>query len=141
MACKSLTGRRGLMGLPCCVVVDVPFDDLLDLKRLSAADGEAVYEVTVDARHHNPTGRVHGGLLSSLADTAMGAAFLSALPGDVSGTNLDLSMRFLRAVVDGRLEARAHTVKAGRRVSLMACEIRDAEGRLVATAQSQFLTL
>ncbi len=98
-------------------------------------------EASVDARHHNPTGRLHGGVLSGLADTAMGAAFLSSVPAGASGTNMDLSMRFLHGVVAGRLEARARTIKAGRRVSLMACDVVDADGRLVATAQSQFLTL
>ncbi len=121
--------------------MEVRFDALLALRCLRAEGGEATYQVDVDARHHNPTGRLHGGLLSALADAAMGAAFLSGLPAGATGTNLDLSMRFLRPVDAGRLQARASTVKAGQKVTLMACDIRDDVGRLVATAQSQFLTL
>ncbi len=120
--------------------MDAPFDALMEFRCLASGDGEAVYEAVVDVRHHNPTGRLHGGVLSGLADAAMGAAFLSSLPSG-SGTNLDLSMRFLRAVTEGRLEARARTIKAGRTVSLLACDVFDCDGRLVATAQSQFITL
>lgn len=125
-----MTGRR-------CPGVDA-YDEHMGFRRIRAADGAAVYEADVDASLHNPTGRLHGGVLAGLADAAMGAAFLSL---GRQGTSTDLDLRFLRPVDAGRLTATASCVKQGRQVSVFACEIQDGEGRLVATAQSQFLTL
>lgn len=116
--------------------MESPYDRLLGLRCLEAADGSAIYQVDVDETMHNPVGAVHGGVLSGLADAAMGAAFLSATGG--RGTNMDLSIRFLRPA-GGRLRATASVVKRGRRVSLMRCDIHDANGRLIATADSQFM--
>jgi thioesterase superfamily protein len=40
-------------------------------------------ELEVEARHLNPDGTLHGGVIYSLADTAMGAALFSRLePGE-----------------------------------------------------------
>lgn len=120
-----------------CPAVDA-YDQHMMFRCIRAHDGEAVYEADVDASLHNPTGRLHGGVLAGLADAAMGAAFLS-LGGD--GTNTDLDLRFLRPVDAGRLTATARTLRRGRRLSILTCEIHDDRGRLVATAQSQFLAL
>lgn len=115
--------------------MESPYDRVLGFRCLKASDGVAVYEADVDETMHNPVGAVHGGVLCGLADAAMGAAFLSMAE---TGTNTDFSIRFLRPA-GGRLRATAHTIKRGRRVSLMRCDIHDAEGRLVATADSQFM--
>lgn len=125
-----MTGRR-------CAGVDA-YDEHMGFRRIRAEDGAAVYEADVDASLHNPTGRLHGGVLAGLADTTMGAAFLSL--GD-NGTNTDLDLRFLRPMDAGRLTATARCVKHGRRLSVFACDVEDDQGRLVATAQSQFVVL
>lgn len=116
----------------------IPFDETLGLRRQSASGGAACYEVDVDERFHNPRGRLRGGLLSSLADAAMGAAFLST--GE-PGTNMDLSLRFLRPFWTGRLTATATTVQRGHRIGLIRCDIRDDTKRLIATADSHFIVI
>ncbi len=118
-----------------CPGVESPYDRVLGFRCLEAADGVAVYEADVDETMHNPVGAVHGGVLCGLADAAMGAAFLTV---SGQGTNMDLSIRFLRPAA-GRLRATAQIIKRGRRVSLLRCDIHDAEGRMVATADSQFM--
>ena len=43
------------------------------------ADGESRFEMDAGPRHHNPMGTVHGGILCTLADSAMGMAFARAV--------------------------------------------------------------
>jgi len=45
--------------------------------------GHAVVSLECSRHHHNPMGRVHGGLIAALADAAMGIAFgRTLMPGE-----------------------------------------------------------
>ena len=86
-------------------------------------------------------GTVHGGILCDLADAAMGFAYASTLQQDETFTTLELKINFLRPVWHTRLTATANVVQRGRTVGLVECDVRDAEGRLVARASSTCMTL
>lgn len=91
-----------------------------------------------ELRHYNPLGSVHGGVISTLLDTAAGCTVHSTLaPGELY-TSLDLSVKFLRpATVDsGRLTATGRILQRGRRTALAEAELRDGAGKLVAHATS-----
>ena len=101
-------------------------------------------EVTVDARHANPVGVLHGGVLAGLADSAMGITVSGLMPPAKSCTNTDLQIRFLRGTAlapPASLRATARVVKHGRTVVAMECDITNATGELVARASSTFLVL
>src|SRR3712207_6094551 len=56
-----------------------------------AGDGRAVFRLDSDpARHANPMGTVHGGILCDIADAAMGMAYASTLADGESFTTLEL---------------------------------------------------
>lgn len=70
-------------------------------------------EVEVVAGHRQHLGRVHGGVLSSLAGhAALGAALSVAAAGDVLVAP-EFNFRLFRAVASGRLLARATVIKSG----------------------------
>lgn len=50
------------------------FSDLMGFRLVEHEDGRAVVEVSVEARHANTMGIAHGGVLTSVMDTACGAA-------------------------------------------------------------------
>jgi uncharacterized protein (TIGR00369 family) len=104
--------------------------------------GRAVFELETDpARHANPMGTVHGGVLCDLADAAMGMAWASQLDEDETFTTLELKINFLKPVWRARLRAVGHVVKGGRTVGLVECDIFDESEALVARASSTCLTL
>lgn len=116
------------------------YDEVLGIRLVSVDAGRACVEVDVDARFHNPNDRLHGGLIASLADSAFGAALTTVTDRGGSGTNTDLSMRFLRAATGTRLRAEAWVVKDGARVVFVHCDVHDGD-RLVAQGTSTFLRL
>lgn len=105
--------------------------------------GEDRASVTLDAgeEHANPMGTVHGGILCDIADAAMAAAWASGLEEGETLTTLDLQIHFLRPVWDGRIDAEAEVVSRGRTRGLVQCDLVDDEGRRVARATANLMTL
>jgi uncharacterized protein (TIGR00369 family) len=118
-----------------------PVAVLIGIRAVSFGNGEAVFEMKADRRHHNPMGSVHGGILCDLADAAMGYAFASTLDSGESFTTLELKINFLKPVWSGRLTAMGRVVKNGHTVGLVECDVHDDKDRLVARASSTCMTL
>ena len=119
-----------------------PVAGLVGMTLVEAADGRALFTMDTDpARHGNPMGTVHGGVLCDIADAAMGVAYASTLADGESFTTLELKINFLRPVWRATLRAEGAVVQRGRTVGLAECTITDAAGRLVARASSTCLTL
>jgi len=114
------------------------------LDRLRSQRGRArpvVVELRADERHANPMGTVHGGILCDIADMAMGIAYASTLSEDETFTTLELKINFLRPVWKSTLRAEGKVVQTGKTVGLVACDITDEQGHLVARASSTCMTL
>ena len=118
-----------------------PVMALIGFRFRSIGDGSSVTEFDAEARHANPMGSIHGGVLCDVADAGMGMAHASTLAPGESFTTLDLKINFVRPFWTGRLVATARTVSRGRTVSLLECDIVDDQGRLVARASSTCMTL
>ena len=119
-----------------------PVARLVGMQLVHVGDGEAAWELDVDlARHANPMGTVHGGILCDVADAAMGVAYASLLGEGESFTTLELKINYLKPVRDGVVVARGRVVKAGRTIGLVECDVEDANGSLVARASSTCMTL
>jgi len=96
--------------------------------------GHAVVLLPCLVHHHNPMGRVHGGLIAALADAAMGIAFgRTLLPGEDFST-IDMQIQFIRPVTTGLIRAEAKVVERGLRIGFVRCDITNQRGKIVATA-------
>ena len=105
-------------------------------------EGRATFAMQTDpARHANPMGTVHGGVLCDIADAAMGTAFASTLADGESFTTLELRINFLRPLWKATITAEGRVVERGATVGLAECDILDEKGRLVARASSTCLVL
>lgn len=119
----------------------MPLAGTLGFRLVSIQPGEAVFELEVTHNHHNPMGTLHGGVLCTVADSAMGIAHQSTLQDGESSTTLELKINFLRPVWTGKLRAVGKITKGGRTISLAECEVFDEAERLVAKASSTCMTL
>jgi uncharacterized protein (TIGR00369 family) len=118
-----------------------PIAQLIGFDLVSVEPGKAVVEFQATESHANPMGTLHGGVLSDIADAAMGIAYSSNLAEGESFTTLELKINFLKPVWKARLFATGRVVKQGRTVGLVLCDIIDERGSLVAHATSTCMTL
>jgi uncharacterized protein (TIGR00369 family) len=86
----------------------------------------------------NGSPTMHGGILATLADTAVAFALSTNFDGKVGFATTDLSIHFLRRARTD-VEARARILKKGRRVSVGEVDLVDADGHLVARVLTTFL--
>jgi uncharacterized protein (TIGR00369 family) len=84
---------------------------------------------------------VHGGVLTTLLDSAMGCAIHAMLPTGSRYTTLELKVNFLRRVTTetGRIRCEGSMIHLGRTVATAEARIVDGEGRLVAHATTTCL--
>jgi uncharacterized protein (TIGR00369 family) len=103
--------------------------------------GRTVFSLVADELHENPMGTMHGGIVATLVDTAMGCAISSLLPADASFTTLELSTQFVRAITSatGRVQAEGRVVHRGGRVATTEARVYDDAGVLYAHATSTCL--
>ncbi|MCA9694958.1 MAG: PaaI family thioesterase [Myxococcales bacterium] len=118
-----------------------PVARLIGIEFEAAERGRARFALEAGRQHHNPMGTVHGGILSDLADAAMGMAMATTLEPGESFTTLELKISFLRPVFSGRLLADAQIVHAGRTIRVAECTVADADGRVVARSSSTLMAL
>ncbi|MEV4816490.1 PaaI family thioesterase [Micromonospora tulbaghiae] len=118
-----------------------PIMHLVDMSRMEAEEGRVAVELLPQEFHYNPLGTVHGGVLSTLLDTAAACAVHTTLPAGVGYTSLDLNVKFLRPVtVDtGLLPCEGTVLQRGRRTALAEARLTDPANRLVAHATSTCL--
>ena len=78
---------------------------------------------------------VHGGMVTTVLDTAMGGACWSVLEEDESFLTADLRVEFLRSARPGTLRAQGSVVQRNRRVAFCSADLFDADGTLLAVAR------
>jgi uncharacterized protein (TIGR00369 family) len=115
-----------------------PIMDLVGLSGMAAEPGRVTFYLDPQEFHYNPLGSMHGGVISTLLDTACGCSVHTTLPAGVGYTSLDLSVKFLRPVTlaSGRLTCTGSVLQRGRRTALAEARLTDAQGRLAAHATS-----
>ena len=79
--------------------------------------GTAVWEYTVDPEHFNPNSVLHGGVVMTLLDTAMGHAVAElVLPEGRINAAAQMNINFLLPVREGTIRATAKVRKSLRRI-------------------------
>ncbi len=111
----------------------------LGLRLVETGEGTAVVEMTSTEDMTNHSGFVHGGMISTLADSAMGRSVRTLSPAVTRSMSFDLKLNFINAAKIGEtLRATGHVIHAGRRTVVAECLIQGKGGRLVATASGTF---
>lgn len=103
--------------------------------------GKVTFICHPDESHYNPIGMVHGGLVCTLLDSALGCAAHSTLSAGTGYTSIDINVSYLRPVTADStpLVATGRVTKPGRRVTFAEGEVVDAAGKTVATATGSLL--
>lgn len=118
-----------------------PLQGYLGMEMEVAEPGRAIARVHIAEQHANPNGVVHGGVLFTMVDTAMGGATMSVLDDGRFCASIEVQIRFLRPATTGRLEADTRVVRQGRRVIHLESRVTDGRGELVATGAGTYAVI
>lgn len=134
----TLTGLELMQAVSRGDLPPAPIAETLGMVGFGVEAGSVWVELEPEHRHYNPLGTVHGGVLSTLLDTAAACSVHTTLEVGQAYTSLDLTVKFLRPATteSGRLRATGRIVSRGRRTALAEAQVADAEGRLIAHATS-----
>ncbi len=121
---------------------EFPLGRFLGMELSGNEPGVGLAQVVIGPEHLNPNGVVHGAVLFALVDTAMGKSTMSVIDEpDRYCASIEVSLRFIRPAVAGRVTATATVVKRGRSVVHLESRVVEDGGRLVATAAGTFAIL
>ncbi|MBD0325895.1 MAG: PaaI family thioesterase [Pyrinomonadaceae bacterium] len=120
---------------------EVPFARLLGLELGELEPGAATVYLALREDLKRNGGLLHGGVTASLIDTAAAFAAMTLLKSGESTTTVDLTIHYLRPLIEGRPSARARVLRAGRRVLVISVDVVDEREALVATALTTYLRL
>ena len=115
-----------------------PYVRLLNMRFIAVSDGSATFEMPATVDLYNPNNVVHGGALTSLADSAMGFAVFSTLAPGETFTTAELHVNFLRPVTadSGMLRSTGRVVHRGQQLAVAEAEVLDQKNQLIARASS-----
>jgi uncharacterized protein (TIGR00369 family) len=111
-----------------------PVAELVGFRLTEVDDGRAVFTMDVGEHQYNPIGMVHGGIVATLLDSAMGVAVHSALKPGEAYTTLEFKINFVRALTIAvpQVISEARLTHKGRTTAISEGTVVDAEGRVYA---------
>ena len=118
-----------------------PFHRWAGVDLVSVGGGRGELTMELQDHHFNPQGIVHGGIISAMADTAIGLALRSRLPAGMTHRTAQLNVHFLAKGEGDRLVGRGRAVHLGRRMGYGEADVLDGTGRVLARATATFIVL
>ena len=118
-----------------------PFALLIGLDIMEVEAGRVLMTLIPGEHLLNPLGTVHGGMLATALDSAMGCAVQSTLPTGRGYTTLELKVNYIRAgrTTTGLLMIEGRVLHSGRQSAVAEGTIKDSSGRLYASASTTCL--
>ncbi len=101
-----------------------------------AEPGRVVLELEAGPEHRHGGGVVQGGVITQIADAAMGMSLATLQEDGMWNTTIELKINFIRPVISGRIRAVGRVVEMKRTLLFSEADVLDSNGRLVAKATS-----
>lgn len=121
-----MTGGPPPFKLPAWIAA-APFEEYLGMRIEEAGGGKARLTMPFLVKHAQGKGLMHGGAVTSLADTSVAMAIKSILPEGTHFVTTDLSLTFRGPVITGEVEAVATTEQVDDRTVIGRAIVRQGE--------------
>ena len=116
-----------------------PATRLFGIRMVEAEEGTTLLEMECREEFINYGGIVHGGVITALADSAMGSSLATVTLDGTRQVSFDLKLTIISAAQAGdTLQARGHVIHSGRRTAVCEATVTGPAGRLVAKATGSF---
>jgi uncharacterized protein (TIGR00369 family) len=99
------------------------FTKLVGTELYSAEEGRAVVSLKAEERHLNPSGTVHGGVISTLIDASMAEALNTMTEADEQPFTIQITVNYMKPGKPGRLTSTAEVRKGGERITIVEAEV------------------
>jgi uncharacterized protein (TIGR00369 family) len=120
--------------------IHIPFVDHLGIDLLEKADGRVRIRFEPRPEHLNSWNAVHGGVILTLLDVALGSASRALDLACIGATTVELKANFLAAAL-GPVTAEGRAQRAGRSLIFAEGEVRDDQGVTLAKGSGTFKLL
>jgi uncharacterized protein (TIGR00369 family) len=140
---KTISGIAYLQAMQSGELPPPPIAVLLGMTITEVSEGRVVFVAEPSEYHYNPLGTVHGGVMATLLDSALGCAVQSMLPTGTSYTTVELKVNYLRPVTErtGTIYAEGKIIHVGGRIATAEGRLTDAVGKLYAHATTTCIIL
>jgi uncharacterized protein (TIGR00369 family) len=109
-----------------------PYWTLLGIEMLDVKKGWAKLQLPFAKELTHPYGIAHGGVIFSLADSAVAMALLGLVEKGKRFTTVEMNINYVSPFREGNITAEARIVNKGSRIALGDVDVRDDQGGLVA---------
>ena len=109
-----------------------PFSDYIGIEVVDLEQGFVRLRLSFSEKLTQPYGVLHGGVIVSLADSAVAKALSTMIKPDERIAAIEIKCNFLIAIEEGTITAEAKIIHKGTRTAVGEVNIWDNEHRLVA---------
>src|ERR671917_1495237 len=114
------------------------FAELVGSELSSTEEGRAAVSLKAEERHFNPSGTVHGGVISTLIDASMAEALNTMTEQDEQPFTIQITVNYMKPGKPGMLTATAQVRKGGERITIVEAEVVQDEDEVIALATGTY---
>jgi uncharacterized protein (TIGR00369 family) len=131
---KSMSGVQYLRAMQSGELPAAPVGALIGMSISEVSEGRVVFALEPAEYHYNPLGTVHGGIVATLLDSALGCAVHSMLAAGSWYTTLEIKVNYLRPLSSktGMVYCEGKVIHMGGRIATAEGRLTDASGKLYA---------
>lgn len=131
---SGLDGKTYLEGILRGTIAQAPAAKLIGYSLVAVEKGRVVFALDPSEAHLNPFGTVHGGIVSTILDSAMTASVLSAVEPGFGCATIEVKVNFVRPLnmFSGTVKSEGQIVHLGKRIAVAQARVYDSNRNLCA---------
>ena len=115
------------------------FTQLVGTELSRAEEGRASVSLRAEEWHLNPSGTVHGGVISTLIDVSMAEALNTMAEEDEQPFTIQITVNYMKPGKPGTLTSTAEVRKGGERITIVEAEVvQEDDGEVIALATGTY---
>lgn len=114
------------------------FSEDMGIEYLGVIDGATTLRLDLAQKHMSRADRVHGGVLFTLLDSALGRSIVNALPEGRGCATVEIKVNYFRPIQSGRVTAHGVMKELTKSLGYAEGEVVNEEGKVLARASGTF---
>jgi uncharacterized protein (TIGR00369 family) len=120
-------------------MVDNPYWDLIGLHEKELKNGTSIIELPIKREITQRRGTVHGGVLASMVDAAVGASIRSLLSNDETAATVEMKINYIRPAIGEKLIGKGKVINKGKTLAVGEAQILNDDGKVVASGTATYM--